>query len=238
MFKCSALRQVALAAALIAGMALSPAKADTETWDFLNPTGELGVTQQNYLSSPSGLTLTANGFAFGATTGIGGATPTIDFNTATNLFGKNDTGAENGLGISNAGRSGNTDNEITAGISFIRIQLPTGLLNPVLSQMGSTTDGEGWAIYGSTSATSGYSLVATGTTQLTDIDLRPASCSLCTYYAFFATGTSGEGASNVLLHQITGVVSNVPLPGALPLFATGIGLIGLLGMRRKRKTAG
>ena len=27
----------------------------------------------------------------------------------------------------------------------------------------------------------------------------------------------------------------VPLPGALPLFATGLGLMGLLGWRRKRK---
>lgn len=29
----------------------------------------------------------------------------------------------------------------------------------------------------------------------------------------------------------------VPLPGALPLFATGIGMVGLLGWRRKRKYA-
>src|SRR5215831_6351627 len=107
MFKCSALRQVALATAVtvtVAGMALSPAKAGTETWDFLNPTGELGVSQQNYLSSPSGLTLTANGFAFGTSSNIGMSSGfTIDFSTATNLFGKNGGGDENGLGISNAG---------------------------------------------------------------------------------------------------------------------------------------
>jgi hypothetical protein len=28
-----------------------------------------------------------------------------------------------------------------------------------------------------------------------------------------------------------------PLPGALPLFATGLGAMGLLGWRRKRKNA-
>jgi hypothetical protein len=28
-----------------------------------------------------------------------------------------------------------------------------------------------------------------------------------------------------------------PLPGALPLFATGLGALGLLGWRRKRKAA-
>jgi hypothetical protein len=30
-------------------------------------------------------------------------------------------------------------------------------------------------------------------------------------------------------------VSNIPLPGALPLFATGLAGLGLLGWRRKRK---
>jgi len=32
-------------------------------------------------------------------------------------------------------------------------------------------------------------------------------------------------------------VSSVPIPPALPLFATGLGALGLLGWRRKRKTA-
>jgi hypothetical protein len=32
-------------------------------------------------------------------------------------------------------------------------------------------------------------------------------------------------------------LSQVPLPAALPLFATGLGALGLLGWRRKRKGA-
>jgi hypothetical protein len=32
-------------------------------------------------------------------------------------------------------------------------------------------------------------------------------------------------------------VSAVPLPAALPLFATGLGALGLLGWRRKRKAS-
>src|SRR6516165_5707521 len=32
-----------------------------------------------------------------------------------------------------------------------------------------------------------------------------------------------------------GSVSQIPLPGALPLFATGVGLLGYLGLRRKKK---
>ena len=40
----------------------------------------------------------------------------------------------------------------------------------------------------------------------------------------------------VLNFDVTSV-SQVPLPGALPLFATGLGALGLLGWRRKRKDA-
>lgn len=37
---------------------------------------------------------------------------------------------------------------------------------------------------------------------------------------------------------ITGaVVNQTPLPAALPLFATGLGALGLLGWRRKKKAA-
>ena len=35
----------------------------------------------------------------------------------------------------------------------------------------------------------------------------------------------------------SGLVSTIPLPGALPLFATGLGTLGLLSWRRKRKAA-
>jgi hypothetical protein len=34
--------------------------------------------------------------------------------------------------------------------------------------------------------------------------------------------------------ELDGII-NTPLPGALPLFATGLGALGLLGWRRKRK---
>ena len=37
--------------------------------------------------------------------------------------------------------------------------------------------------------------------------------------------------------EMTGTATATPLPAALPLFATGLGALGLLGWRRKRKTA-
>jgi uncharacterized membrane protein len=48
----------------------------------------------------------------------------------------------------------------------------------------------------------------------------------------FANGINDAG-------QIAGYaeISNVPLPAALPLFATGLGALGLLGWRRKRENA-
>jgi hypothetical protein len=45
-----------------------------------------------------------------------------------------------------------------------------------------------------------------------------------------ATACSGTGFVN-------GSLSAVPLPGALPLFATGLAGLGLLGWRKKKKPA-
>jgi hypothetical protein len=47
--------------------------------------------------------------------------------------------------------------------------------------------------------------------------------------------TWGTGADQSFTVQIVGTVSSVPLPAALPLFATGLAGLGLLGWRRKRK---
>jgi hypothetical protein len=49
---------------------------------------------------------------------------------------------------------------------------------------------------------------------------------------------TGAGTQLVPMALIQGtgtVVSPVPLPAALPLFATGLGALGLLGWRRKKK---
>ena len=229
MFK-SALRQVALATALtvIGGMALSPAKA--ETWDFSNPTGVLGTTQ-NYTGSLGDIA-TAAGFLT--------ATQTPIFTTPGNLFGKHDgtdiSGSiENGVGMQSPAGDTSGQNEIQAGTSFIRLSMPTSL-NVTLT-VTSLTSTEKFDIWGSTSATSGYTEIVTGglaSNQGTAIAVS-ALCPGCTFFALFADGTQGGAGTlpaNVLLSAATAFI---PLPGALPLFATGLGLIGLLASRRKRK---
>jgi hypothetical protein len=51
-------------------------------------------------------------------------------------------------------------------------------------------------------------------------------------YTFTLSGTPrSEGGQYTFAME----VSAVPIPGALPLFASGLGLIGFLAMRRKRK---
>src|SRR5262249_36873363 len=47
---------------------------------------------------------------------------------------------------------------------------------------------------------------------------------------YFTDGINGERDG------LFGAINPVPLPGALPLFATGLGALGLLSWRRKRKT--
>jgi hypothetical protein len=50
--------------------------------------------------------------------------------------------------------------------------------------------------------------------------------------SFDETLSSGEGFS---FDYAVGATSATPVPTALPLFATGLGALGLLGWRRKRK---
>ena len=49
------------------------------------------------------------------------------------------------------------------------------------------------------------------------------------------SGNSGGQISGVSINQVTPQVTALPLPASLPLFAAGLGVLGLLGQRRKRK---
>jgi hypothetical protein len=69
------------------------------------------------------------------------------------------------------------------------------------------------------------------------------SCTACSgfdptpvFYSAAYTQNGGPGAQiNASFNDSTTPPSTIPLPAALPLFVTGIGGLGFLGWRRKRK---
>jgi hypothetical protein len=77
-----------------------------------------------------------------------------------------------------------------------------------------------------------------------EIDFSPASLGIAngTYGANYSFSDISGGSTVVTLGRVllsvTGIGSaatTAPLPAALPLFATGLGALGLFGWRRKRK---
>ena len=72
----------------------------------------------------------------------------------------------------------------------------------------------------------------------------PPNVTCCTLTMFSSPVGAGLSDLPFTTGTIAGVsvaftppVSSVPLPATLPLFATGLGALGLLGWRRKKKTA-
>jgi hypothetical protein len=77
--------------------------------------------------------------------------------------------------------------------------------------------------FGSASLFNGFETLAAGT------------------YSFLVTGTGGTTSpGNISLYSgfitTSGAISPVPIPGSLALFATGLGLLGVWGWTKKRKT--
>jgi hypothetical protein len=125
------MKRVLATTAILAALTL-PAAATVLDWNFQDHLGVLGNTQT---FTAGGDNLTARGFT------------SSDAGTA--LFGKNGGGDENGLGLNN---DASGDHEITGG-NFVQLNLDgiKNLLDPnsIMVQMGSTTQNEGWQIFGS-----------------------------------------------------------------------------------------
>jgi hypothetical protein len=205
-----------------AGVAVSTgAPAATILYNFSSPSGPLGSTQTY---TQSGLTITASGFN--------------SSNVATNLYGKNAGGDENGLGLNNDSTG---DHEIEYGHGYI--QLDVGSLFGKVTSLGfttsSTTDGERWAVYGSnTSGVCGTGYAAsgcgtallTGTTELQSTANLLPSFGTYKYYDFVEisnhNGAGGLDANdNFLISSLSGTLA-VPEPATWAMLVLGFGLMG------------
>jgi hypothetical protein len=206
-----------LAAVIAAGIAgFSQAQAATVVWNLNTATGDLGTTE-TYTSTAGGFHITAAGFTDNS------------FGQTTNLWGKNAGGDENGLGIKNDPTG---DHEIW-GSTLIRIDMTSARLLGVTGfsfEFGSTTQGESWQVFGSNSATSGYTSVATGNDEL-DHTLSGASANY-TYYYFDRVHHFNDGGDNVLLAKID-AVAPVPEPATWAMMIVGFAGIGFMAYRRR-----
>jgi hypothetical protein len=163
------------------------------------------------------------------------------------------TGTLDGIGFTNALVTitlvGNTSGATNCGTNCTA---NFGSASVTVSGVGSDT------FTSSTHAFANQNLNAVGiSTSLGDI-LNTSSSAFATYLIADAIGpsTGSSGINSGLVFStsggsfdLTSILNNqstftatispspVPLPSALPLFATGLGALGLLGWRRKRKAA-
>jgi hypothetical protein len=211
-------KTVAATALIGASLALGipSAQAAEVIFNLNSPTGNLGTTETY---TQSGLSFTAAGFTNNT------------FATPTDLWGKNDGAGEQGLGLANNG-----DREI-AGSNLIRIDLSAARAAGATGfsfEFDSTTAGEAYQVFGSNSATSGYSLVASGTDQ--DHHMLSGAAGAFTFYYVKEDTSSGGAADNILLHQID-VMAPVPEPSTWAMLILGFAGVGFLAYRRKGQVA-
>lgn len=221
------MKKLLLASTALAFMAMAgPAFADAADWNFGDHTGLLGNTQ-TFTSTAGGFQLTARGFTLS--------------DVGTRLFSKTDSGDERGLGLNND-PSGNT--EISFGNGFVQLNLD-GLLSRLSGfqfSMGSTTQDEGWKVFGSEDGSPFAMTLLASSSGTGDEGLHNLPGGWDNYNFFYsgaARGDCGDGCNaNVLLASfdaasaVPGPIVGAGLPG---LIAGCMTLLGLGKYRRRRQ---
>jgi len=217
------MRKLLLATTALLALGGAANAAVVDDFTFQDHPGLLGNSQT---FSAGGLNLLARGFTLG--------------DTGTALFVKNSGGDENGIGLAN-----DADHEIAFGKGFVQINLDgiRSKLDPsgFSFRMGSTTQGEGWAVYGSEDANPfAFTLLATsvGTDDETLHTLAGGYDNYNFFYNGLPAGACGAGCGgNVLLRDFdVTVTAAVPEPSTWAMMLLGFAGIVTMAAKRRRDT--
>lgn len=165
----------------------APVMAQTDVWTFNGPQQTFG-TSTTFISTPSGLVVTASGF------GPGGPVDVVQKNLG--------VAAEVGLGLANdpAGK-----NEISSG-SFLQFNLLPGVnIDTVSLGTNSTTGGEQWGLSLSNTAGAMGSIFQSGTSNQT-VNFQSGGAAFLDI-----TELSGMSGAGVLVSEL-----NEPSPSTIP----------------------
>ena len=239
------MKAVTLAAATLLAGALyvvSPvAKADVITFGSLTPTPACGpvsgvgsVCGINETFTSGADTVIAHGFTGAPGAGAGNVNLTLK-PIPLNIL------AESGLGVqanNTATTCTDPDCEINPPQSVSVTRSGSTLINAAL--IGSVQAGESFNFFVQTTEGGAFTQLGgliTNTCSFPGGSV--AGMDLCRWDAPAGQTRFGVAVLAVSGDELLTSVSTaaVPLPGALPLFATGLGALGLLGWRRKRKVA-
>jgi hypothetical protein len=213
-----------IAAALMAAatLSISSAQAVPVTWNVgVAPTSINSASSWNFTQGTD--TITLSGWT------------NANFTTGQALFTKNPGGstAETGLGFTTT-----SDHEII-GSKVIEINFSAEKAAGYSSfsfQMGSTTNGEKWALFASDTGLAGsFSKILEGSGQADNTGIAVHNY----YYVGVASDTAHPSTDNVLLMSVDGVILSrvgvVPEPSTWAMIVLGFAGIGFLTYRRKLK---